>query len=85
MNIQQNELFKSGMKNLSAAMDKIKFNGSLNGDECNTIRGLISEARASYSHLYETYGNNKQLELLNNLADTLEKAVNAVDDSKTYL
>lgn len=83
MSIQQNELFKSGIKNLNAAMDKIKFSGSMTFDELDIVRGHIGNARASFATLSGAQPDtNGEICAANKLTDLLEKALNAVDDSR---
>ncbi len=86
MNLQQNQLYQSGVANLNAAMDSIKFNGSVTPDECAKIRAHINNARSEFSTLSQVQPDHSgQFGALLKMADTLEKAVDSIDDSKTYL
>lgn len=76
MDIQKNELFKSGVKKLSAAMAQIKFNDSLTVEDAEKIRGHIYEARSSISALADVNQDpNGQFSSLIKMADFLDKAL----------
>ena len=86
MSIQQNEMFQSSLKNLAAAIDKIKFNASMTAEECETIRSHIGNAKGELSILsgIEPDHDGKLL-TLTKLADFMDNAMNALDDSDRYL
>lgn len=82
MNIQDNELFKSGMKNIDAAMDKIKFSGNMAFDELDIVRGHIGKARADFAVLSDVEPDHYGvIDKANKFIDLVEKTLNAVDDS----
>jgi dsDNA-specific endonuclease/ATPase MutS2 len=80
MNIQQNELFKSGIKNISAAMDKLKLDGSLSAQEYESIKDHIHMARNNISALADVNpDHNGQFSTLIETTNFLERALNAID------
>lgn len=80
MNIQQNELFKSGVKNLSEAMDKLQFNDSMTAADSENIRGKINEAKSNISALSDVHpDHNGQFSTLMKMADFLDKSLTAVN------
>jgi hypothetical protein len=86
MDIQQNELFKSGIKNISAAMDKLKLDGSLSDQEYASIKDHIHEARSHISALADVNpDHNGQFSNLMETANFLERALNAVHSPSALL
>lgn len=79
------QILQNATAKLGAAMDKLEFSSLTPGD-AEIIRGHICEARNSIAILsdFEPDHNGKFSALLK-LADLIEKAVNAADDSTTYL
>lgn len=85
MDIKRNELYKNGVANLSAAMDKIKFNG-LTPKDAETIRGHIWEARNSIAILSDFEPDHTgEFSSLLKMADVVEKALDVANDSTTYI
>lgn len=80
MKLQDNELYTSGMASLSAAMDKIKFNGSMTPADCEKVRSDIGNARASFAYLFDGEPDSGGLlDVITNITNLLEKAVNVAD------
>jgi hypothetical protein len=80
MTLHQNELYRSGVQNLSAAMDAIQFNGRLTPDELENIRGHINDARSDFSSLSQVQPDNSgEFSALLQMADFLDKALNVAD------
>lgn len=81
----QNELYKIGVANLSAAMDAIKFNGLTPGD-AETIRRHICDARNSIAMLSDVEpDHNGEFSALLKMADVVEKALDVANDLTIYI
>jgi len=85
MSFKKNPLYKNAIEILNTSMDNIDFN-KLTVADAETIRRNIYKARNSILALADSHpDHNGEFSALLKMADFIEKAVNAADDSTTYL
>lgn len=78
------QILQNATAKLGAAMDKLEFS-SLTPEDAESIRDMVADARNSIAILADFEPDTGEFSVLLKTADLIEKAVNAADDSTTYL
>lgn len=76
------QLFSSIANNLNAAMDQLKFDGSLTFSQVESIKTNLYQAKAAISTASDVHPLSDELALFSGMTDVLEKALNVADTTK---
>lgn len=81
MSEHQKQFISEIAKSIGAAMDKIKFNGSMSFEECEKVRRQLDDAKSSLSMFTEINPETRETVLLSQCANLVEKALNTLSDN----